>query len=425
VEFNPWYPYTDKYIHEDVFKANVDRCMELGVEVCTLDAGWFGPSEQQSEWYYTRGDWNKINLARFPSGIKALADYVHSKGMKFGIWCEIEAAGPKAELNDIHPELIARRDGGHLGYVCLGNPDAVLWAFSVLEVLIADYGADWLKIEFNISPGAGCNRTDHGHGNGDGLYEHYHGYYKLLDMVREKYPHVLLENCSGGGLRIDLGIMKHMHLSFLSDPDYPPHAFQVFWGAAAMLHPSACLHWAWSQTTSDHKKNGVNNPITNDMPQYKFDYIIRNALLKNPGFSHKFNEYPQWCFDRLAHHFKFYKDVLRDFIRQSDCIRLTEQTLRSGDGDKWSSFLYVAEDKRRAVVFVFRLPGAVPERQLKLKGLDLKLNYRLDFQDKETSYMKTSFELMNDGILIAGMEEESSEVILLRQTDALIFETRR
>jgi alpha-galactosidase len=344
VEWNPWYPYTDSYINEDIFKANVDKCKELGVDVCTLDAGWFGPSDHESEWYYIRGDWHKINLKRFPSGIRALSDYTHSKGLKFGLWCEIEAVGAKAELNDLQPELIARRNGNHLGYLCMGNSETVKWAFSILETLIVNYGVDWIKLDFNISPGAGCNRTDHGHGEGDGLYEHYMGYYHLLDMVREKYPQVLLENCSGGGLRTDLGIMKHMHLAFLSDPDYPLHALQVFWGATAMLHPSTCLHWAWSETTGGHSKNGDNNPIKNDMPLFKFDYIIRNALLKNPGFSYKLDEFPQWCLERLTYHIEFYKTIVKSFIREADFYRLTGQAIRTGEGDRWNGYAYINED---------------------------------------------------------------------------------
>lgn len=415
VEWNPWYPYTDRYINEDVFKANVDKCNEVGIDVCTLDAGWFGLSDDESEWYYIRGDWHKINMKRFPSGMKSLADYTHSKGLKFGLWCEIEAVGEQAELNVLHPELIARRNESHLGYLCMGNPETVKWAFSVLETLITDYGVDWIKLDFNISPGAGCNRTDHGHGEGDGLYEHYIGYYHLLDMVRERYPRVLLENCSGGGLRTDLGIMKRTHLSFLSDPDYPTHAFQVFWGATTMLHPSICLHWSWSQTTSDHLKNGDNNPIKNDMSLKKFDYIVRNALLKNPGFSYKLNEFPQWCLERLTYHIEFYKSTVKNFIKEADFYRLTCQTIRTGEGDGWNSYLYITEDKCRALLFVFRLPNGEKERIIKLKGLDSDSNYSLQFQDKDLSFVKKGRELIEDGITFDGMDEESSDVVTLQK----------
>lgn len=415
VEWNHWWPYDDKLINEDVFKANVDKCVELGVDVCTLDAGWFGPSEEKSEWYQVRGDWHKVNTKRFPSGIRALSDYTHAKGKKFGIWCEIEALGEEAEQSSINPGLVARRDGKHLGYVCLGNPEARKWAFSVLEILIRDYKADWIKLDFNLNPGAGCNRTDHGHGEGDGLYEHYMGYYKLLDTVREKYPEALLENCSSGGLRIDLGMLKHLYMTFLSDPDYSVHAFQLFWGATTMLHPSACLHWSWSQTYGDfHFYPGAEQmPVKEDMPRYVFDYYIRNAMLKNPGYSYRLPELPQWCLERLEYHTRFYKNNVSRFIKEADMYRLTGQALRTGGGDRWNAFQYVTEDMNDAVLFVFRLAGSDKERVLKLRGLEPDFVYTVKYEDGKQRFEKSGMELMETGLAFSCMEEESSEIILI------------
>lgn len=102
VEWNTWWSYEDSQINEDAFKANVDECVKLGIEVCTLDAGWFGPSGN-TDWHKMRGDWHKVNTKRFPSGMEALSDYVHSKGFKFGIWCEIEALGIETKNSVIYP----------------------------------------------------------------------------------------------------------------------------------------------------------------------------------------------------------------------------------------------------------------------------------------------------------------------------------
>ncbi len=208
IEWNHWWSYEDRNISEDVFRQNVDVAARLGIEVCTLDAGWFGPTDDGAHWYDYRGDWDQVNTARFPSGIRKLSDYVHGKGLGFGLWCEIEGLGRCARLNETHPEYVALRGSEHLGFVCFGNPDARQWAFSTLDRLIAEYRCDWLKLDFNVDPEAGCNRVDHGHRAGDGLYEHYQGYYSMLERLLEKHPDTILENCSSGGLRIDLGISR-------------------------------------------------------------------------------------------------------------------------------------------------------------------------------------------------------------------------
>ena len=105
------------------------------------------------------------------------------------------------------------RDEKNLGAICLGNPKAVEWAFRILDQIISEYGIDWVKVDYNVDVGAGCNRTDHGHQAGDGLYEHHLGLYRLLTRIRQKHPHVVIENCSSGGLRIDLGLMKYAMIS--------------------------------------------------------------------------------------------------------------------------------------------------------------------------------------------------------------------
>jgi len=424
VEWNHWWPYEDVEINEEVFKKNVDECEKLGIEVCTLDAGWFGEPDENCnadksgwsenvDWYVKRGDWHKVNTIRFPSGIPDLSEYVHSKGLKFGIWCEIEAVGAKADLAKLHPEYLALRDGSRLGYVCMGNPEAVEWACGVLKKLIEEYKADWIKLDFNLDPKSGCNRTDHGHDEGDGLAAHYEGYYRLLTYIRSNYPHVLLENCSSGGLRIDLNMAKHTHCSYLSDPDHTVHHLQVFWGVSTMLHPSAALHFTWSQNRVFYESNLDKDPIKEDMPLYKFDYIMRAGMLGRFALSYRLTDLPEWCKERIKYHVSFYKQNVREFMKISDMHHLTGQALRTGGGDRWNAFLYVNEQKTQALAFVFRLPGAEAKRVIYFRGLDPDRLYHVTHIDSGLAYKKTGKELAEQGVVFENMPEESSEIIII------------
>ncbi len=76
----------------------------------------------------------------------------------------------------------------------------------------------------------------------------------------QDFPEVVLENCSSGGLRIDLGILRQTHMTFLSDPDWPVHDLQIFWGASTMLAPDVLLHWSFCDWRS-----------TNPPPQQTFN----------------------------------------------------------------------------------------------------------------------------------------------------------
>lgn len=413
VEWNHWWSYEDKLITEDVFKRNVDVAAELGFDICTLDAGWFGPSEPGTDWYQLRGDWDQVNTMRFPSGIRALADYTHSKGLKFGLWCEIEALGTQALLAEKRPELVALRDGQKLGYVCLGSPAAQEWAFQTLDHLIGDYRCDWIKLDFNLDPGAGCNRTDHGHGVGDGLFEHYHGYYALLTRIRAKYPDVVLENCSSGGLRIDLGLMKHTHTVFLSDPDWSEHNLQLIWGATTMLAPNVLLRWGYSDWQHTEHRYQHFNPQDPALTPHQLDYHIRISMLCGFGFSQRLPELPDWIRERYAHHIDTYKQHVRPFITHADFYRLTAQPIRFCRGERWAAFQYSMPDNHNHLLFVFRLNGSKSEETIRMVKLERDRTYELTWLSEPHVVRYTGEQLMTNGLHFSTLREEESSLILL------------
>jgi len=82
--------YPNSCINEKLYKDMADRLAadgfkELGYEYVNIDDCW---SEMQRDTH------NRLvpNQKRFPNGIKGLADYVHSKGLKLGIYGDV---GPK------------------------------------------------------------------------------------------------------------------------------------------------------------------------------------------------------------------------------------------------------------------------------------------------------------------------------------------
>ncbi|WP_123041974.1 alpha-galactosidase [Cohnella candidum] len=415
VEWNHWWTYEDRRINETVFLENAEQAANLGIEVCTLDAGWFGPDEAEAPWYDYRGDWDLVNRSRFPGGIRRLSDEIHEKGMMFGLWCEIEALGERARLGQQFPDFAAARDGERLGYLCFGNPEVRDWAFRTLDRLIREYGCDWIKLDFNLDPASGCNRTDHGHGAGDGLFRHYQGYYEVLDRVREAHPDVLLENCASGGLRNDLGIMRHAHVTFLSDPDWPEHSLQVFWGATTFLAPNACLHWSYSDWLGQHPEQRF-KPDDPGLGQAQFDFYTRISMMRGFGFSQNLPGLPDWIRERIAFHVRVYRTLVNRFVKDADLYRLTGQPLRGGKGDRWTAFQYSMPDGAEHLLFVFRLSGADPRRYVRLTNLAADGNYELAGLPGARRRFRGS-ELMGLGIRFEHMAEEESALIHIRRTE--------
>jgi alpha-galactosidase len=64
----------------------VAQAVKVGINLLVLDDGWFGKRANDTS---SLGDW-VADLAKFPHGIKGLAEEVNVAGCKFGIWFEPE-----------------------------------------------------------------------------------------------------------------------------------------------------------------------------------------------------------------------------------------------------------------------------------------------------------------------------------------------
>ena len=191
--------------------------------------------------------------------------------------------------------------------------------------------ARWLKMDFNIDPGFGCTRTDHGHRAGDGLLRHYEGLYKLLDQIRLDFPELLIEACSSGGLRVDLGLAKHVHCFFMSDPDYTEHHLQVLWGASHMLPPLAILHWPWSWWRNDY---GPSQLDWMNVDIETFDLMMRAAMFHRIGVSYPLPKLPAKLRDRLSYHLQIFKDHIAPVLPTANLISLTDSPFRGNRGER-------------------------------------------------------------------------------------------
>ena len=420
VEWNHWWPYEDAEVNADVIEQNAAIAARLGIGQITVDAGWFG-APGDTFWEDVRGDWDLINTDRFPEGMGPVGASIRSHGALPGIWIEAEAVGPKATLRSARPELMAQSDSpdrdeddtwsfppkdpdepGFLGYVCLGSPAGREFVANALDRAVSSIGAEWVKLDFNLDPGAGCTRTDHGHGAADGLYRHYLGLYEVLDAFRERHPEVILEACSSGGLRIDLGLARHVHCFFLSDPDYTQHHLQVLWGAIHMLPPAALLHWSWSQSRGQLKPGQLD---VASISGGDFATALRAAMLQRFGVSLRLPELRDELLTQLQLHVRIYLEEVAPLLRYGVVVALTAQPLRDGGGERAPVFRVSAEDRH---VFSVTLLDGRPGPTLLPTGLDPAGSYRA--RDLVTG---RQLDCVNGAIRLDWPADETSCLILL------------
>ena len=180
VQFNTWFPLGPKVDITNTIQA-ADAAAVAGAEVYVLDSGWYG----SGDWERTLGDYEP-DPRKFPRGLEELADHVHQKGMKFGLWVEIENAGIESRLFHEHPEWCLPYEGkpwitANRCQLDFASAAVRQWATATVERLVSRYRLDWIKIDYNIDVGDRFDPARSGQ-TGRRLHDHLDG---LLRLARQ------------------------------------------------------------------------------------------------------------------------------------------------------------------------------------------------------------------------------------------------
>ena len=220
VTFNTWFA-RGAAIDADVVRGEMLRAAPLGVELFVVDAGWYAGAGAGGRWDFDSGlgSWEP-DPVRFPGGLKPLADYAHGLGMKFGIWVEPERVDPSVVGGIGFDERWLATRGGQYGFdrtaqVCFASEAARRWVLDRLIDFMTRVQPDYLKWDNN--GWINCDRDGHGHGLTDGNFAHVRGLYGVLAALRERFPQLVIENVSGGGNRLDLGMLRYTDVAWMSD----------------------------------------------------------------------------------------------------------------------------------------------------------------------------------------------------------------
>jgi len=235
-------PTTDKLL------PLIERAAEAGVEVFCIDAGWFADPEV-GDWWSSVGEWREAP-ARFPGGgLRRVIDAIRDAGMAPGLWLEPEVVGIDSPAAAALPyeaffvrfgERVQEDRRYHLDF---RHPAARAHLDATVDHLVEEYGVRYLKLDYNINPGAG---TEHlATAAGDGLLGHTRAFRDWLVSVQRRHPSLRIENCSSGAMRADYALLAVTHLQSTSDQQdfrlYPPIAAS----APASILPEQCGNWAY------------------------------------------------------------------------------------------------------------------------------------------------------------------------------------
>ncbi|MBP3673551.1 MAG: alpha-galactosidase [Oscillospiraceae bacterium] len=206
------------------------RAKDLGCELFVLDDGWFGARDHDKAGL---GDYN-VNLKKLPQGLDGLAQRINKIGLDFGLWFEPESVNPDSDLYRAHPDWAL----GNAGFSDLLGRNQLLLDLSKPEV--RDYivenvgrtldGANISYVKWDM------NR--HSVALGARAHDHILGLYDVLRRIFGPRPNILLESCSSGGNRFDLGMLCFSPQVWCSD-DTDPIERLTIQGNLSYLYPQS------------------------------------------------------------------------------------------------------------------------------------------------------------------------------------------
>lgn len=259
---------------------------EAGAEYFVVDAGWYSEKEGGDNWWPVIGSW-KESKSRFPHGLNAVMDYIRSKGMKAGLWIEIEGIGPDSELGKILPDdwffqIRGKRSMEHYRYqLDFRNPDVRRFADETLEEIIEKYNLKYLKIDYNINAGLGTDL--HAESVGSGLLEHCRAYLAWLDAFFDRHPDVVIENCASGGQRMDYAMLSRLSIQSTSDQVHYELYPSISAMAGSAVTPEQAAVWSYPGTEGDEEEacfNMVNTMLGRVHQSGLLNKISREAFTR-------------------------------------------------------------------------------------------------------------------------------------------------
>jgi alpha-galactosidase len=380
VLYNSW-----EATYFDVTEASQAELAELaagmGVELFVMDDGWFhGRNHDRAG----LGDWWP-DETKFPDGLSPLIERVNELGMDFGLWIEPEMVNPDSDLYRAHPDWVIhfpnrpRSEARNQLILNFARPDVQAYILEKLDTLLSENAIRFIKWDMNR------NVSEPGWENAPGeareLWVRYvQGLYHVWGTLRQRHPQVTWQTCSGGGGRVDLGILRLADQAWISDNTEPAARLNMQFGYSQVFPASTMEAW-----------------VTDMGPEYlPLEFRMHVSMCGALGIGGHLVHWGEKRRAEAARWIAVYKKI-RPLIQFGDLYRL-----RSPQAGAFSALQYVSQDKSEAVLFAFRThqpmaPIPEPLPPLYLRGLDPNARYTVEgFRGARSglAWMRSGIEVM-------------------------------
>ena len=364
VLLNNWEACFFKYTQGKLMRL-ARKAKSLGVELFVLDDGWFSNRDDDTRGL---GDYS-INKKKLPKGLTHFIKKINKLGLSFGLWFEPEMVNKDSDLYRAHPEYAVSIPGKKesLGrnqlVLDLCNKEVRDYIVTSISKILDESNITYVKWDMNrhISDAYSSSLSNQG--------EFYHSYilglYDILKRIFIPRPHILLESCSSGGNRFDVGMLCYSPQVWASDDTDPIERLKIQSGLSYLYPPSTM---GAHVSSAPHQQTLRNTPLSTRFNVSSFGCLGYELDLKYLSYVEK---------REIKKQIAFYKQH-RKMLQYGDFYRSNQVKANK------VHFQSVSKDKTKSIAGLFQTLSIASEGQdiLPLHGLDKDSDYTLSTREQ-------------------------------------------
>lgn len=349
-------------------KELAKRAAKIGVELFVIDDGWFGQRHSDRAGL---GDWY-VNKEKFPNGLVELITYVKSLGLDFGIWVEPESVNPDSDLYRAHPDWVYRfndrepMQARNQYTLNISKPEVKQFILDFMEKLLSENpDISFVKWDMNktlLDVSAGNTATDK-----ELWHRHVIALYEIWETLRRHFPNVEFETCSGGGSRVDLGILRFADQCWPSDNTNAYSRLSIQEGFSYFYAPRIMTAWVTDASTGEERKY-----------ERPYSYRFHSAMMGMLGIGANISRFSEKTLMEFAKYIAQYKEIRKtiQYGMQYRLSSLLESPLHAVE--------YISEDGEEIIIFAFHQGFCydAPEPRLYPQGLCSESLYQVEGMEK-------------------------------------------
>lgn len=325
---------------------------DVGIDLVVMDDGWFGKRDDDNSGL---GDW-EVNEEKLGCSLGTLVEKINELGVDFGIWIEPEMISEDSTLYRNHPDWVLQIPGRspvrsrNQLVLDFSRKDVRDYIFASICKVLDQGNITYVKWDMNRSI---SDVYSHVNVRGTVLHDYVVGVYDFLEQMIQRYPELLIEGCSGGGGRFDIGMLYYTPQIWCSDNTDAIDRTKIQYGTS-FFYPVS--------TVGAHV-SAVPNHQTGRITSLKTRAVVAMA----GTFGYELNLQMLSTEEREE-----IKEQVAVFKKQNELIQQgTYYRLTNPMEDAMAAWLFVSENKKHALFNVVVLDKQVNAGVafIKLKGL--------------------------------------------------------